>query len=266
MRRISLAVMLVLIGAGNALACSCVGQSDAKYRRAADVIFAGTVTSSADPNPGPIISSADPITYTFAVERSAKGVVGATQEVVSARNGASCGCSFATGGRYVVYATLARGVPWANLCGGSRDLAANEPPFALWRVATFGTYAGRVARVIGTVRRGEHPGLAAFRILLADGFSGTGGGSATASPRGTRLLRYHANDGTVRITLSRRFARLAGAPLRLALAQIVFTASDLPGVRRVHVRTALGPLPGFDRPLTVADFRRESSPRRLPPG
>ena len=120
MRRISLTLMLVLVGAGNALACSCMGQSDAGYRQAADVVFAGTVISRMDPNPGPGFSSADPITYTFSVERRAKGEPGATQEVVSARDSASCGCAFAKGGRYLVYATRDGGVLRANVCGGSR--------------------------------------------------------------------------------------------------------------------------------------------------
>ena len=262
MRGISLSVIVFLVGAGNVLACTCPVRSDPENRQSADVIFAGTVASIADPNPGPSISGGDPIMYTFAVERSAKGVVGATQEVVSARSGATCGCQFAMGKRYVVYATLDGGVFRAGLCGGSRALTANEPPFALRRVAAYGTRAGHVDRVIGNVRRGERPGLAAFRILLA-GVFGTNG-PATAIPRGTRLLGYHANDGTVRITLSPQFARLAGAPLRLALAQIVFTASELPGVQRVRVRTTLGPLTGFDRQLTVADFRRERSRAGMP--
>ena len=255
MRGILLSIMVFLVGAGNALGCSCIASSDTENRQSADVIFAGTVASITDPNPGPSISSGDPITYTFAVDRSAKGAVGPTQEVVSARSSATCGCEFAMGTRYVVYATMQGGVLRAYACGGSHALAANERPFAIRRVAVYGTSAGHVYRVIGNVRRGERPILAAFRILFA-GVFGTYG-PRTAIPRGTRLLGYHAKDGTVRITLSRQFARLAGAPLRLALAQIVFTASELPGVERVRVRTRLGPLTGFDRPLTVADFRHE---------
>ena len=122
-------------------------------------------------------------------------------------------------------------------------------------MAVYGAYADHVTRVIGTTRRGEHPGRGAFRILLADEFSRTNPGVATAIPRGTRLRTYRAGSGTVRITLSQRFARLTGKRLRLALAQIVFTASDLPGARRVLVRTEAGALTGFHRPLTTADFR-----------
>lgn len=232
-------------------------QSDAEYRRAADAVFAGTVIAISDPNPGPVRSSADPITFTFAVERSGKGAAAASQDVVSARDGASCGCDFVNGGHYLVYATRTGGVPRASICGGSRPLTATEPPFALRRVAVFGSFAGRVTPTIGTVRRGEHPGRGALRILLAGEFS-RAGGPGTEVPRGTRLIAYHANDGTVRVTLSRPFARLTGARLRLALAQIVFTVSDLPGVQRVRVRTELGPVPGFNRPLTVADVRRQS--------
>lgn len=257
MRRISLTVIVFLVGAGSALACSCADRSDAKHRQAADAVFAGTVVAISDPNPGPIISSVDPITYTFMVERSAKGVVGAMQEVVSARGGASCGCSFAQGARYVVYAGLEGGALRANLCGGTRELTASEPPFTLRRVAVYGAYAGRVIPTIASIRRGEHPGRGALRILLANHSARTNP-FATAIPRGTRLLGYHANDGTVRLTLSRRFARLSGPRLRLALAQIVFTATDLPGTRGVLVRTEVGALPGFRGPLTPADFRPQS--------
>lgn len=255
MRRIVLTLFVVLVGAGNAVACSCAAVSDARYRRAADAVFAGTVVAISDPNPGPGVSSADPITFTFAVERVAKGATDIQQEVVSARDSASCGCDFAQGGRYVVYATRDGGTLRASACGGSRPLVQGEPPFALRRVAVFGSYADHVTKTIATVRRGEHPGRGALRLLLADGFVGTNGGLATAIPRGTRLVGYRTGGGTVRVTLSRRLARLSGARLRLALAQIVFTASDLPGVRRVLVRTPAGALSGFHRTLTTADFR-----------
>ena len=189
------------------------------------------------------------------MERRAKGELGATQEVVSARLSASCGCAFAQGGRYLVYATRNGGVLRASLCGGSRELTAGEAPFALRRVAVYGAHADHVTRVIGTTRRGEHPGRAGFSLLLADDFSRVNRGVATAIPRGTRLRSYRAGGGIVWITLSQRFARLSGNFLRLALAQIVLTASDLPGARRVSVRTEAGALTGFRRPLTAADFR-----------
>ena len=60
--------------------------------------------------------------------------------------------------------------------------------------------------------------------------------------------------GTVRVTLSRRFATLSGRRLRRALAQVVLTVDATPGIERVRVRTELGALPGFDRPLATADF------------
>ncbi len=252
-----MAVAIALIGSGSAVACSCVGQSDAKLRAQADAVFAGTVTARVDRNPGPGISSADPIEYTFAVERTAKGTDGDSQVVMSARSDATCGCSFPVGERFVVFASRRDGVLWANLCGGSRPLAVGEPPFALRRVAVFGTYRDRVERTLARLRPGEHPGRGAARILVARHPPRTHL-VTTAIPRGTRLLGYHAGAGTVRLRLSRQFAELSGRRLRLALAQIVFTMSDLPGVQRVRVRTTLGPIPGFERPLTVADFRRQA--------
>lgn len=53
------------------------------------------------------------------------------------------------------------------------------------------------------------------------------------------------------------FATTSPAALRLAPAQIVFTAAGMPGVVAIRVRTGAGAIPGFDRVLTVRDFRRE---------
>jgi hypothetical protein len=252
-----MAVAMALVGSGSAVACSCIPQSDAKLRAQADAIFSGTVTARLDRNPGPSISSADPIEYTFAVERTAKGTVTDSQVVTSARDGATCGCSFPVGQRFAVYANRRDGVLWANVCGGSRPLAAGEPPFALRWVAVFGTYRGRVQQAIAKLQPGEHPGRGAARIVITRHPQSTNP-ITTAIPRGTRLLGYHAGGGTVRLKLSRAFANLSGRRLRLALAQIVFTMGDLPGVQRVRVRTELGAIPGFDRPLTVANFSRQA--------
>lgn len=254
-RVVMLTVAIVLAGSGTAVACSCIGQSDAKLRAQADAVFAGTVTARVDRNPGPAISSADPIEYTFAVEQTAKGVVADSQVVWSARSDAMCGCTFPLGERFVVLAYRRDGVLRASVCGGSRPLAAGEPPFVLRTVAIFGTYRDRALQTLARLRPGEHPGRGAARILVARHPAPTNT-IGTAIPRGTRLLGYNAGGGTVRLRLSRRFAELSGP--RLALAQIVFTMSDLPGVQRVRVLTEDGPIPGFARPLTVADFRRQA--------
>lgn len=195
--------------------------------------------------------------YTFAVERGAKGAVAGSQVMISTSSFSSCGCTFPADQRWVVYASRQDGLLWASACGGSRPLGVGESPFALRRVAVFGIFRDRVQLTIATVRPGRHPGREAARIVVARQPTPTNL-IGTAIPRGTRLLGYNAGGGTVRLRLSRRFSELSGARLRLALAQIVLTMSDLPGVQRVRVLTELGPIPGFDRPLTVADFRREA--------
>jgi hypothetical protein len=60
------------------------------------------------------------------------------------------------------------------------------------------------------------------------------------------------------VILSQRFAATPAAAMPLALAQVVFTASGLPGVRSVRVRTQAGPIAGYARPLRRADFRRQA--------
>lgn len=115
-----------------ALACSCVPASDLDSLRAADAVFVGTATGTADPHAGDeTFSSADPIVWSFAVSRVRKGSLGATVEIVTARDGASCGIAFFPGQAYVVYAGRAEdryaGVdPEATLatglCSGTRPV------------------------------------------------------------------------------------------------------------------------------------------------
>ncbi len=250
-------VITAALGAGVATACLCVAQTDADYRSKAEVVFAGTVTGVADPNPAPV-STVDPITWTFAVEQTAKGTTEPNQQVVSGRFEGSCGLAFVLGHRYVVYAVRVDGTLRTSLCSGTRELTPTESPFALRRV---GVYVYRSSRafqafateLIGWARIGERPGPAALRLLLTPRFM-RDYNVTTEIPAGTRVVSYRAASGTVRVTLSRRFATLSGRRLRRALAQVVLTVDATPGIERVRVRTELGALPGFDRPLATADF------------
>ena len=247
-------IVTAALGAGVATACTCLARTDADYRRKADVVFAGTVTAVTDPNPGPGLASIDPITWTLSVEQTAKGTTESNQQVVS--NGGTCGTAFISGHRYVVYASRVDGTLRTSLCSGTRELTPTEPPFALRWIGVYVYSSSRALQAferIGMARIGERPGPAALRLLLTPRFM-RDNNVTTEIPAGTRVVSYRAASGTVRVTLSRRFATLSGRRLRRALAQVVLTVDALPGIERVRVRTELGALPGFDRPLVTADF------------
>lgn len=103
-----------------ACACSCANGTEAEYQEWADLIFTG-VTVDANQSPLSLVrSSADPVTYTFAVESVHKGVAPSRISITSAMDSAICGASFAVGYRYRVYAKAGE----TNLCAGNRQLAA----------------------------------------------------------------------------------------------------------------------------------------------
>ena len=151
MKRILLVVGLlaasVVIGAQPAAACSCAPVTDRDAFDAATVVFAGTVIEKREPKGRPVpgepgvmmVSSGDPATWVFGVERSYKGEVGGTQEVLSPTSGASCGLELGPPGTHaLVFAhrgeaptyLFGRPIPhdalYAGLCGGSRRLAGDD--------------------------------------------------------------------------------------------------------------------------------------------
>jgi len=58
----------------------------------------------------------------------------------------------------------------------------------------------------------------------------------TAIPSGTELLSTRRSGSTLFIDISDQITELTGEALTLAVAQIVFTASEIPGVRAVRLR------------------------------
>jgi hypothetical protein len=113
---------LVLLTPTAAQACSCARGDAATYAAWADVVFTGTLVETTPPPDRPIMSSGDPATYSFDVDRVHQGEVGPAAEVRSAVSGASCGLEgMRTGSRYAVFATRDAGL-WANLCSGTRLL------------------------------------------------------------------------------------------------------------------------------------------------
>ena len=105
-----------------ALACSCVQSTKPQVVESATVIFTGTVTAerrSIVPFMTCNVSSADPVTFDFAVDQVFKGDVPRTVAVSTVVSGASCGYEFQVGKRYTVFATGAADRLETGLCRGN---------------------------------------------------------------------------------------------------------------------------------------------------
>ena len=129
MRRAAVLLVVALaagvLGApGPATACTLLfpGPPEEELLARADLVFEGVAVTSRDPSAGaPIISSGDPIFWTFAVDTQVKGTAGPLQEVATARFGGSCGFAFVAGVRYRVFATDQGGVLTTGLGTGTRE-------------------------------------------------------------------------------------------------------------------------------------------------
>ncbi len=91
---LAVAVTWVPWSAQPASACTCAQRDPVTMLNEADAAFVGRPIAHEIPNDGPVISSADPVVYTFEVERAVKGDIGDQVEVHSLRLGASCGIEF----------------------------------------------------------------------------------------------------------------------------------------------------------------------------
>ena len=96
-------------------ACSCVRQDPRTSLAHSDAAFVGTLLERRE-RPGPIRSSADPVTLVFKVERSVKGNLPATVEVTTAAHGASCGIEAEVGQRIGLFLRRERGAWTSSLC------------------------------------------------------------------------------------------------------------------------------------------------------
>jgi len=104
MRRLLLLIIVAgtLIVAGRpALGCSCAYGDPRSALAISDGAFIGRLESKQAPTPEPsgTYSSAEPVTYTFLVERSIKGNLGKEVDVVAAAGGSSCGLAVTKGER-----------------------------------------------------------------------------------------------------------------------------------------------------------------------
>lgn len=77
-----------------AAACTCAQRDPVTMLNEADAAFVGRPIAQEIPNDGPVISSADPVVYTFEVEQAVKGDMGDQVQVHSLRYGMSCGLEF----------------------------------------------------------------------------------------------------------------------------------------------------------------------------
>ncbi len=122
-------LVVTVLGAGAAAACSCVGFTDAEARLRADVVFSGTVLDGAPST----LSREQTRTFRVAVDESFKGAPGSQPAVRTATSSAACGVEFTTGDQVLVFATV--GAPGAsrpdelsaNLCSGTRVLEGPVP-------------------------------------------------------------------------------------------------------------------------------------------
>ncbi len=126
---VGVTAIVVLGGVRPAGACSIAGPipPDDVLLAQADLVFEGVTVASQDPNTtATIVSSADPITWTFSVDQVVKGSPTGIQQVTTARSEASCGFTFTVGHRYRVYAQAAGRGFSTSLFSGTREITA-EP-------------------------------------------------------------------------------------------------------------------------------------------
>lgn len=135
---------LVVVGATQALACSCVpARPDKVAVKDAKAVFAGTVVDVEDG----VDVGFDKVTWTFAVESVYAGDVDESQEVTSHTQSAACGIVFDKGKRYLVFAydgdeTLAAENDLVtNSCMNTRPLDEGKEP-KLDAITTFASGDG----------------------------------------------------------------------------------------------------------------------------
>jgi hypothetical protein len=132
-RLLALAVFSMFVGVAapvaQVYACTCMPLAAGQALANVHVAFTGVVTSVRDANAGnPIIGSADPITYTFAVAEVAKGPAVAEVVLTSPRDGDSCGITFARAEKWRIYANGdGAGGLATSICSGNELLAEDVP-------------------------------------------------------------------------------------------------------------------------------------------
>lgn len=146
------------------------------------------------------------------------------------------------------------------------DPGVPRPDAARTSVEVYFVGSDRLARVARPVETADVH--VAVRALL-DGptESEAASGLRTAVPVGTRLLGATVEGGTARIDLSESFVGVAGENQVPAVAQVVFTATGLPGVERVVVAVDGEGIdvPRSDGTLTSGPLTRDDFAQLAPP-
>ena len=124
------ALVVLPVRAERAWACSCGGLTDAEAFDRSGAVFIGELTERREPTVA--LSSEADVRLVFTVERVFKGEVHATQSVVTAADGSSCGLEISGPGPHLIFGRT-RGATTeieAGLCDGTRALAAESVPEA----------------------------------------------------------------------------------------------------------------------------------------
>lgn len=126
--------LLMVVTAGSAWACSCVATPLDEQVGRGDVVFVGRAVEQQAEAPREIVSSLDPVTWTFTVDRVHRGTAAGSQRVTTARSSASCGSAFTAGRTYLVVGTdvgaagaVSAGAVSTGLCDGTRPVSALTP-------------------------------------------------------------------------------------------------------------------------------------------
>lgn len=178
--------------------------------------------------------------------------------------------------RSLVACLIASASLGATACGVSTDSAPRDLPEEERTIAISGPSSGAVAsgadriylvgpgedRLLRSVPREAIPGLNLMEILLL----GPNGNEiaaqySTVIPSGTALLSTRSQGSFLFIDLSEQITELTGASLTQALAQLVYTATELDGIEAVQLTvngedqswpkangTTSGPLRVYDYP------------------
>jgi hypothetical protein len=160
-----LAVSLAL--AADATACTCAPVDLVRDLPRADAAFAGTLLERREPPPAPIQSSGDPVVLVFRVEQVYKGDLSGRVEVVTARDGASCGVSTAVGERIGLLLDRQDGAWRSSLCAqvdpsdllALTDVEDNTLPTINWGGYVIGFLVLGIAAVLLVRRRRRYSGL-----------------------------------------------------------------------------------------------------------
>ena len=119
-------LLMVWITPYQAQACSCIMTTYLAEWERANAVFLGTVVDIQSPPASDIVSSADPLTYTFRTFHVWKGQPRLQYQVQSARETMSCGAVFEQDETYVVYAFGQGDVLSTYLC------TTNHPASYTW--------------------------------------------------------------------------------------------------------------------------------------